>query len=169
MTVTDLIPARQQPAWARLEGYAAKAEGLWLAELFRADPARGTSLAAEACRVYPDSSKNPITDEIVAARLELARQSGLRHRGKILAPAIETELLVQAARRLDQDTSTAALIRRCRTREGAVGMSTAQTRVVIVGAGLPGSAPPKPSAGSQCRSPWLTSTTITPSSHFSTR
>jgi glucose-6-phosphate isomerase len=78
MTLTEGIPARQLPAWACLEGYAATASGLQLAEMFRVDPARGTRLAAEACGVYLDYSKNLVRDEIVAALLELARQSGLR-------------------------------------------------------------------------------------------
>jgi hypothetical protein len=52
-----------------------------------------------------------VTDEIIAALLEPARQSGLRQRGKILAQSIETEFQFEAAPHPDHDISTAALIR----------------------------------------------------------
>ena len=72
------MTVKAEDARACLESHAAKATGLRLAEMFRVDPARGTRLTAEACGVYLDYSKNLVSDEIVAALLELARQSGLR-------------------------------------------------------------------------------------------
>jgi glucose-6-phosphate isomerase len=80
MTQTEPIPASQQPAWARLEGYAAKAETLRLAEIFREDPGRAARYSTEACGVHLDYSENLLTDEIRGALLDLARQCGLRQR-----------------------------------------------------------------------------------------
>ncbi|MDR3034420.1 MAG: hypothetical protein LBV78_15120 [Kitasatospora sp.] len=48
MTQTEPIPVRQQPAWAWLEGYAAKTENLRLAEMFRDDPGRSERFSADA-------------------------------------------------------------------------------------------------------------------------
>jgi glucose-6-phosphate isomerase len=78
MTVTDPTPVRQHPAWKALEAHAEKAGSLRLAELFDADPTRGTTMALEACGVYLDYSKNLLTDETLDLLLELAEQCGLR-------------------------------------------------------------------------------------------
>ncbi|MEU9886884.1 glucose-6-phosphate isomerase [Sphaerisporangium sp. NPDC051011] len=80
MAQSEPIPARHQPAWARLEGYAAKTEDLRLAEMFCEDPGRSARLSADACGIHLDYSKNLLTDEILGALLDLARQCGLRQR-----------------------------------------------------------------------------------------
>ncbi len=78
MTVTDPTPVHQHPAWKALEAHAERAKSLRLAELFEADPPRGTTMALEACGVYLDYSKNLLTDETLDLLLELAEQCGLR-------------------------------------------------------------------------------------------
>jgi glucose-6-phosphate isomerase len=80
MTQTEPIPVSLQPAWARLDAYAAKPEDLRLAEMFREDPGRSERFSVSACGIHLDYSKNRLTDEILAALLDLARQCGLRQR-----------------------------------------------------------------------------------------
>ena len=57
MTMTELIPARRQPAWARLEGYAAKAEGHWSDSSF------------------PPGSRHPMEPDQLLGRLLVTRDS----------------------------------------------------------------------------------------------
>lgn len=80
MTVIKPVRARDLPARARLEEYTAKASSLVLTELFGQDPARGIRLATEACGICLDYSKNLLTDHILSALVDLARQAGLRER-----------------------------------------------------------------------------------------
>ena len=70
----------QSPAWKALEAHHAETAGLHLRELFAADPQRGTKLAAQACGLYLDYSKNRITDETLRLLLGLAEERGLRGR-----------------------------------------------------------------------------------------
>jgi glucose-6-phosphate isomerase len=70
----------QSPAWKALEAHHAETAGLHLRELFAADPQRGSKLAAQACGLYLDYSKNRITDETLRLLLGLAEERGLRGR-----------------------------------------------------------------------------------------
>ena len=63
-----------------MEAHHAETAGLHLRELFAADPQRGTKLAAQACGLYLDYSKNRITDETLRLLLGLAEERGLRGR-----------------------------------------------------------------------------------------
>ena len=74
------VPLTERPAWAGLAAQRTALEGRHLRELFAADPDRGTRLAAEACGLYLDYSKNRVTDETMALLVQLAEQSGLRER-----------------------------------------------------------------------------------------
>src|SRR5690606_7285151 len=49
-------------------------------DLFAADPARGTSLTAEAAGIFFDFSKNRITAKTIELLVQLAEESGLRQR-----------------------------------------------------------------------------------------
>ena len=80
MTVTEPTPVRQHPAWQALQTHAAEARRLRLADAFASDPKRGGRLAAEACGIYLDYSKNLITDDTLRLLAELADQCGLRQR-----------------------------------------------------------------------------------------
>jgi glucose-6-phosphate isomerase len=73
-------PLTVRPAWSALRAQHAEIAGTQLRELFAADPHRGERLAAEACGIYLDYSKNRITDETLRLLFELAEQSGLRER-----------------------------------------------------------------------------------------
>jgi glucose-6-phosphate isomerase len=78
VTVAESGSLRQHPAWKALEGHAAKAKSLALAQLLKDDPTRNQRMVAEACGVYLDYAKNLITDDILAALLALADECGLR-------------------------------------------------------------------------------------------
>jgi len=71
---------RRRPAWAALEKHYNKIKGVHLRQLFADDRERGQRLAAEACGLYLDYSKNRITDETLRLLLQLADESGLRER-----------------------------------------------------------------------------------------
>jgi hypothetical protein len=49
-----------------------------IGRIFAEDRKRGERLAIEAAGIYPDYSKNRITDETLRLLLQLARESGLR-------------------------------------------------------------------------------------------
>jgi glucose-6-phosphate isomerase len=70
----------ERSAWKALEEHREQLAGVHLRELFRDDAGRGERLAAEACGVYLDYSKNRITDETLRLLLELVAESGLRAR-----------------------------------------------------------------------------------------
>jgi len=70
----------KSPAWKALQSHHTEAGGLHLRELFAADPERGRTLAAEACGLYLDYSKNRVTDQTMRLLLGLAEERGLRWR-----------------------------------------------------------------------------------------
>jgi glucose-6-phosphate isomerase len=74
------LPLTRRPAWQALAAEHARLEHQHLRDLFAADPDRGERLAAEACGLYLDYSKNLVTDHTVALLVDLASQSGLRDR-----------------------------------------------------------------------------------------
>jgi glucose-6-phosphate isomerase len=68
---------RTLPAWAALQRHYESVKSLHLRQLFADDPGRGERLAAEACGIYLDYSKNRITDETLGLLIQLARDAGL--------------------------------------------------------------------------------------------
>ena len=73
-------PLRARPAWAELTKHHAEIGNLHLRQLFADDPGRGDRLALIAEGIYLDYSKNRITDETMRLLVDLADESGLRHR-----------------------------------------------------------------------------------------
>ncbi|MFZ4780442.1 MAG: glucose-6-phosphate isomerase, partial [Terrimicrobiaceae bacterium] len=75
------LSLRDLPAWA---GLAAKRRdlpaGQALRSLFAGDPGRGERLAAEACGLYFDFSKQLLDDDTLRLLVELADQVDLRRR-----------------------------------------------------------------------------------------
>jgi glucose-6-phosphate isomerase len=76
----SVLPLRQRPAWAKLEGHQKAIAGQSLRDLFTADPERGERLALGAVGIYLDYSKNKITAETLGLLLQLAEESDLRGR-----------------------------------------------------------------------------------------
>ena len=68
------------PAWQALQAHHAEISKTHLRDLFAADPARGTTLTAEAAGLYLDFSKNRITAETIQLLVQLANESNLRAR-----------------------------------------------------------------------------------------
>jgi glucose-6-phosphate isomerase len=68
------------PAWKALEAHYAEVSTVHLRDLFAADPARGTSLTAEAAGLYLDYSKNRITAKTIELLTQLANEANLRAR-----------------------------------------------------------------------------------------
>jgi len=73
-------PLTTLPAWKSLESHYRKIEKSHLRELFAGDPSRGERLTVEAVGLFLDYSKNRITDETIKLLLQLAEESGLKHR-----------------------------------------------------------------------------------------
>jgi glucose-6-phosphate isomerase len=73
-------PLRARPAWAELTKHHAEIGNLHLRQLFADDPGRGDRLVLLAEGIYLDYSKNRITDETMRLLVDLADESGLRHR-----------------------------------------------------------------------------------------
>jgi glucose-6-phosphate isomerase len=71
VTVPASIPS-EGTAWRQLEQHAAALRGTHLRDLFASDSARGERLVGEAAAIYLDYSKQRVTDETMAALLELA-------------------------------------------------------------------------------------------------
>jgi glucose-6-phosphate isomerase len=71
---------RSKPAWGALEAHCRTLRDQHLRELFRADPDRGTGLAAEGAGLYLDYSKNRVTAETMRLLVGLAKQCGLEAR-----------------------------------------------------------------------------------------
>ncbi len=69
-----------RPAWKALVAHRAAMDGVTLASLFAADPARGTRYTVDAAGVLLDYSKNRATDQTLALLLQLAGEAGLRAR-----------------------------------------------------------------------------------------
>jgi glucose-6-phosphate isomerase len=70
----------QLPAWQRLVRHRREIEAVHLRELFARDPRRGERMAAAACGLYLDYSKNRVTGETLGLLVALAEASGLRER-----------------------------------------------------------------------------------------
>ena len=68
------------PSWPALRAHADALAGTTLAELFAADPGRGTGLAVEACGIYADVSKQHVTTQTLALLRQLAAEAGLAER-----------------------------------------------------------------------------------------
>ncbi|MBV8933051.1 MAG: glucose-6-phosphate isomerase [Kutzneria sp.] len=66
------------PEWAALAGHRADVDRTHLRELFAADPARGTELAARAGDLYLDYSKNLVTRDTLPLLFALARRADLK-------------------------------------------------------------------------------------------
>jgi glucose-6-phosphate isomerase len=79
MSVTK-IPTTSRPAWKALKEHYTATSGTHLRDLFKADPARGTRLTAEAGGIFLDYSKNRVTDETLTLLVQLANESGLKDR-----------------------------------------------------------------------------------------
>ncbi len=73
-------PLRARPAWAELTKHHAEIGNLHLRQLFADNPGRGDRLVLLAEGIYLDYSKNRITDETMRLLVDLADESGLRHR-----------------------------------------------------------------------------------------
>ena len=70
----------ERPERKALSEHRKTLEGVELRDLFRDDPERGERLAAEACGLYLDYSKNLLTGETLGLLLRLVEASGLRAR-----------------------------------------------------------------------------------------
>ncbi|HZV03373.1 MAG TPA: glucose-6-phosphate isomerase [Planctomycetota bacterium] len=77
---TETPSLTSRPAWKALAAHHGKVKNVHLRDLFAQDPNRGERLAAEACGIYLDYSKNRVTDETIALLLRLAEECGLRAR-----------------------------------------------------------------------------------------
>jgi len=75
-----VTPLTKKPSWAALQVHYQATQKTHLRELFAADPARGTTLTAEACGVFLDYSKNCITAETLKLLFALAEECKLRDR-----------------------------------------------------------------------------------------
>lgn len=74
------------PEWKALQAHYQKIRPLHLRQLFKNDPNRGQRLAAEACGLYLDYSKNRITTETITLLKKLADACGLReHIGEMFS------------------------------------------------------------------------------------
>jgi glucose-6-phosphate isomerase len=73
-------PLRELPSWRALESHRAQLGDVHLRELFARDPHRGEQLAAEACGIHLDYSKQRLTAETIALLAALARDRGLEQR-----------------------------------------------------------------------------------------
>jgi glucose-6-phosphate isomerase len=68
------------PQWASVQAHRDELGATTLRELFAADPARGTTMTAQAGDLYLDYSKNILTAETVPLLVALAEQAGLPER-----------------------------------------------------------------------------------------
>jgi len=73
-------PLTQRQVWKALQAHHTKVKELHLRQLFAEDPNRGERMTADAAGLFLDYSKNRITDETLKLLLQLAEESGLRHR-----------------------------------------------------------------------------------------
>ncbi len=71
---------RESEAFKTLQRHHEDVGDLHLRDLFADDPSRGFELAAEACGLYFDYSKNRITRETVPLLAELARETRMPER-----------------------------------------------------------------------------------------
>ncbi|GAA3564476.1 glucose-6-phosphate isomerase [Microlunatus spumicola] len=77
--MSDPVDATTTPAWARLTELKASYEPD-LRGAFAADPERATRFARTVADLYVDLSKNLVDDEILAALVDLAEQTGVPQR-----------------------------------------------------------------------------------------
>ncbi len=75
-----IVPLRSLPAWKALETHAAKVREISLRQCFADDAQRAERFTLDAEGLHVDLSKNRITAETISLLLELAEQSGLRHK-----------------------------------------------------------------------------------------
>jgi glucose-6-phosphate isomerase len=76
----ETAPLRELPAWRALGEHYAKIKNSHLRELFAEDPKRSDRFTLDAVGLHFDYSKHRITGETMRLLIELAEQSGLRHR-----------------------------------------------------------------------------------------
>jgi glucose-6-phosphate isomerase len=79
-TGPGIEPLKQRNAWQALTSHYTKVRGLHLRDLFADDPKRGERMTAEAAGIFLDYSKNRVTGETLDLLVQLAGESGLRHR-----------------------------------------------------------------------------------------
>jgi glucose-6-phosphate isomerase len=101
---------RDRPAFAALAAHHREIASVHLRELFANDPGRGERLVAEGPGLYLDYSKNRINDETLRLLLELAQQSDLVERRKLMftgAPinVSEHRSVLHVALRMPKDSS----------------------------------------------------------------
>lgn len=77
---TTALSLTERAAWKSLEAHYEKIRDLHLRQLFADDPTRGERMAAEACSLYLDYSKNRVTHETLKLLVNLAEETGLRAR-----------------------------------------------------------------------------------------
>jgi len=77
---TTALSLTERAAWKSLEAHYEKIRDLHLRQLFADDPTRGERMAAEACSIYLDYSKNRVTHETLKLLVNLAEETGLRAR-----------------------------------------------------------------------------------------
>jgi glucose-6-phosphate isomerase len=77
---TPALSLTERAAWKSLEAHYEKIRDLHLRQLFADDPTRGERMAAEACSLYLDYSKNRVTHETLKLLVNLAEETGLRAR-----------------------------------------------------------------------------------------
>ncbi|HUY56157.1 MAG TPA: glucose-6-phosphate isomerase [Candidatus Nanopelagicaceae bacterium] len=73
-------PLPELATWRKLEQHFQEVRDLQLQQLFTADPDRASHLAAQACDIYLDYSKNRITAATLRLLVELARECGVPER-----------------------------------------------------------------------------------------
>jgi glucose-6-phosphate isomerase len=76
----DTPSLTERPAWKELKTHHVDIRDLPIRRLFDEDPQRGERMTTQALGLYLDYSKNRITDETLRLLVQLAEQSGLRHR-----------------------------------------------------------------------------------------
>jgi glucose-6-phosphate isomerase len=76
----DRIGPRRHSAWKTLEDERDRLAGTTLRDLFGIDPGRGTRLCASGAGLELDYSKQRVTDDVLAALVALATESGVAQR-----------------------------------------------------------------------------------------
>ena len=73
-------PLARRAAWKALQAHYKTIRETHLRTLFEQDPRRGERMTAQGAGLFLDYSKNRVTDETLGLLLQLAEESGLRHR-----------------------------------------------------------------------------------------
>jgi glucose-6-phosphate isomerase len=71
-------------AWHALEEHFREIRDAHLRDLFAADPGRGERFTAEAVGLFLDYSKNRVTDKTLRLLVQLAEESGVKHRAEAM-------------------------------------------------------------------------------------